>query len=105
LSYWKNKLEGVTALQLPTDFARPAVQSTRGAIEVLHVGKDLNSNLKHLSQQHGATLFMTLMAAFKVLLHRYTGPGRYLHRRWNCRQSPTGSRTTDRIFCKYACVP
>ncbi|MBA2762471.1 MAG: AMP-binding protein, partial [Segetibacter sp.] len=73
LSYWKNKLNGVASLQLPTDYPRPAVQSTRGALSVFTINKELTSGLQQLSMQHGTTLFMTLLAAFKVLLYRYSG--------------------------------
>ena len=71
VSYWKNKLEDVGVLQLPTDHPRPAVQSTRGAITLFTINKSLTTALQSLSQQNGATVFMTLLAAFKVLLYRY----------------------------------
>ncbi|MBC7888346.1 MAG: amino acid adenylation domain-containing protein [Ferruginibacter sp.] len=73
MGYWKNKLQGVVPLQLPTDFARPAVQSRNGAIVNFRISKELSSALQLLSQQQGVTLFMTLLAAFKVLLYRYSG--------------------------------
>ncbi len=73
IGYWKEKLEGVTPLQLPTDHARPLVQSTKGAIASFRIDKEISSKLQLLSQQHGATLFMTLLAAIKVLLYRYSG--------------------------------
>ncbi|WP_342089518.1 condensation domain-containing protein, partial [Dyadobacter sp. OTU695] len=60
-------------LNLPTDYVRPAVQSTRGALLSFELGSDLSSGLQSLSQQHGVTLFMTLLSAFKVLLSRYSG--------------------------------
>ncbi|MBC7888345.1 MAG: amino acid adenylation domain-containing protein, partial [Ferruginibacter sp.] len=73
LGYWKNKLEGVAALQLPTDYPRPSVQSTNGAITGFKLSKELTDQLQSLSRQEGTTLFMTLLAAFKVLLFRYSG--------------------------------
>src|SRR5215204_3525699 len=73
LGYWKNKLEGVTPLQLPLDLPRPAVQSIRGTFESFLIDEELSEALQKLSQQHGATLFMTLLAAFKILLSRYSG--------------------------------
>jgi len=73
IDYWKKKLEGVTPLQLPADFARPVVQSTRGSVVSFKVENDLLAKLKLLSQQQGTTLFMTLLSAFKVLLHNYSG--------------------------------
>ena len=73
LTYWKEKLRDVTVLELPTDYPRPLVQSTRGAVLGFVVDKDLSDQVQQLSQRRGATLFMTLLAAFKVLLHRYSG--------------------------------
>ena len=60
-------------LQLPTDFPRPAIQTTRGATAGFQLSKDIATRVQSFSNQHGATLFMTLLAAFKVLLHRYSG--------------------------------
>ncbi|MEO7583970.1 MAG: amino acid adenylation domain-containing protein [Ferruginibacter sp.] len=73
LTYWKDKLAGVAALQLPCDYARPSVQGTRGAVAVFSVDKELSEQLRLFSRQQGATLFMTLLAVFKVLLYRYSG--------------------------------
>jgi len=73
LDYWKNKLQDVAPLQLPTDYVRPAVLSNRGASKDFFIDKKLSTQLQLLSQQKGTTLFMTLLAAFKVLLHRYSG--------------------------------
>ena len=72
LDYWKNKLDGTAPLHLPVDFPRPLIQSTNGAIASVHFEKELSDQLQGFSQQHGTTLFMTLVAAFKVLLYRYT---------------------------------
>ncbi|WP_414574316.1 condensation domain-containing protein, partial [Nostoc sp. CCY 9925] len=73
LAYWKQQLAGAPqVLELPTDYNRPAVQTFQGASEPLVLPKALSEGLKTLSQQEGVTLFMTLLAAFKVLLHRYT---------------------------------
>ncbi|MGI8635091.1 MAG: amino acid adenylation domain-containing protein, partial [Segetibacter sp.] len=73
LKYWKNKLENVDVLRLPTDFIRPAVRTSRGAKVGFNLTKDLSNQLQTLSQQQATTLFMTLLAAFKVLLSRYSG--------------------------------
>lgn len=74
LAYWKQQLQGaLPALELPTDYARQAVQSLRGARQTLMLPGDLVDRLKALSLQEGCTLFMTLLAAFKVLVHRLTG--------------------------------
>ncbi|MBW4546343.1 MAG: amino acid adenylation domain-containing protein [Symplocastrum torsivum CPER-KK1] len=73
LNYWKQQLRGdLPVLQLPYDRPRPAVQTFRGARQCLTLSKDLTSSLKALSRQEGVTLFMTLLAAFKTLLYRYT---------------------------------
>jgi amino acid adenylation domain-containing protein len=74
LAYWGKQLVGApTVLDLPTDRPRPAVQSFRGAAQGFTVPSSVAARLKAVSQQEGATLFMTLLAAFNVLLHRYTG--------------------------------
>ncbi len=74
LAYWTNKLNGnLPVLELPTDFARPAVQTFNGKIRSLKLGRELTEKLKDLSDKNGVTLYMTLLAAFKVLLHKYTG--------------------------------
>jgi acyl carrier protein len=74
LRYWREKLGGdLPVLELPLDYPRPAVQSYRGASENFAIGEEITSGLKHLSRKNGATLFMTLLAAFKVLLTRYSG--------------------------------
>jgi amino acid adenylation domain-containing protein len=72
LGYWREQLADLPALQLPTDRPRPTVQSYRGAYQSLTLPPSLNSSLKSLSQREGVTLFMTLLAAFQALLHRYT---------------------------------
>ncbi|WP_343745843.1 amino acid adenylation domain-containing protein [Chitinophaga sp.] len=73
LAYWKKKLEGVTLLQLPTDFERPVVRSTRGAVIYMQLDKDLSARVKKMGQQQGVTLFTTLLTALKVLMSRYSG--------------------------------
>ena len=74
LSYWRDKLSGaLPVLELPTDRLRPAIQSQRGASEVLKLPETLSLDLQNFSNEKGVTLFMTLLAAFKVLIHRYTG--------------------------------
>jgi amino acid adenylation domain-containing protein len=73
LGYWRQRLDGVQRLQLPTDRPRREAQSFRGRTETLLIPKALTGAIKALSQREGATLFMTLLAAFEVLLYRYTG--------------------------------
>jgi amino acid adenylation domain-containing protein len=73
LSYWMDTLGGVQPLNLPLDYARPAVQSTKGGMVIHHVNRGLSEGLSALSKAEGVTLFMTLLAGFKVLLYRYSG--------------------------------
>ncbi len=73
LSYWKQQLKDVPVLDLPGAAARSLVQSHRGASQLLELPQRLLDALEELSQQTGVTLFMTLLAAFQTLLHRYTG--------------------------------
>ncbi|QKG84493.1 amino acid adenylation domain-containing protein [Kroppenstedtia pulmonis] len=74
LSYWEEKLGGeLPKLNLPTDRSRPAQMSFRGGVESFTLSRSLTRQLQELSQQEGATLFMTLLAGFQTLLHRYTG--------------------------------
>ncbi len=73
LAYWRKQLHNLPVLQLPSDRPRPAVQTYRGAIYPLQIAPALTQALEALSQQSGASLFMTLLAAFQMLLYRYTG--------------------------------
>ena len=74
LAYWKEQLAGLPPLlELPTDRPRPAVQRYQGAHHSFALSKSLSQALESLSQEEGATLFMTLLAAFQTLLYRYTG--------------------------------
>ncbi len=74
LNYWQQLLTGAPPLlELPTDRPRPSIQTFRGKTQDLQVDRDLTDKIKALSQQSGATLFMTLMAAFATLLYRYSG--------------------------------
>ncbi|MEW6737965.1 MAG: condensation domain-containing protein, partial [Acidobacteriota bacterium] len=73
ISYWKQQLDALPVLQLPTDHPRPAIQSFRGAMQPLFISKETLDVLNALSNQHGTTLFMVLLSAFLTLLHRYTG--------------------------------
>ena len=73
LRYWKERLDGLLPLEMPTDHPRPAVQSTRGGVRVFRIPGELRNKVQELARSSGATLFMTLLAAFKVLLYRYSG--------------------------------
>ncbi|NEP33691.1 amino acid adenylation domain-containing protein [Moorena sp. SIO3B2] len=73
LSYWKQKLQNLPQLQLPKDHPRPPVQTFNGAGIPINIPAALTSKVKQLTQNQGTTLFMTLLAVFKVLLSRYSG--------------------------------
>jgi len=73
LGYWTTKLAArPPALDFPTDRRRPARQSYRGAVEYLDVPPSLYASLRDLGHREGCTLFVTMLAAFKALLHHYT---------------------------------
>nr|WP_042178681.1 non-ribosomal peptide synthetase [Kibdelosporangium sp. MJ126-NF4]CEL13334.1 Siderophore biosynthesis non-ribosomal peptide synthetase modules [Kibdelosporangium sp. MJ126-NF4]CTQ99025.1 Siderophore biosynthesis non-ribosomal peptide synthetase modules [Kibdelosporangium sp. MJ126-NF4] len=73
LKFWREALGGVEPLALPTDHSRPAVRSGRGANHQFSLPAELAAKLVELSRSEGATVFMTLLAAFQVLLGRYSG--------------------------------
>jgi amino acid adenylation domain-containing protein len=73
LDYWRQQLAGLTPLELPTDHPRPPIQTFRGGQRQLLISAELGQQLQELAQQEGVTLFMVLLAAFQVLLARYTG--------------------------------
>ena len=74
LEYWKRQLAGApSALELPTDRSRPAVRTFKGAREFRLLPRSLTGALQALGQAEGVTPFMILLAAFKLLLHRYSG--------------------------------
>jgi amino acid adenylation domain-containing protein len=91
LGYWERQLERVAPLELPVDFIRPAGQRFNG--DTLHAAldADLSRRLKALSAREDVTLFMTLLAAFKVLLYRYTGQEDI------CVGTPVANRTQKEI--------
>jgi len=73
IAYWKERLAGAPArIELPTDRPRPALQTFRGAHQSLVLPKRLKDGFKALGRQEDVTLFMTMLAAFNVLLYRYT---------------------------------
>jgi amino acid adenylation domain-containing protein len=72
LGYWRQQLAELIPLDLPTDRARPAVPGHRGAVLPFSFGVELSGELKALSQRSGVTTFMTLLAAFQLLLSKYS---------------------------------
>ena len=74
LAYWKNQLEGMPErLELPTDRPRPAVQTFEAEVCETSLSAELSEALRRLSRENQATQYMTLLAAFAVLLSRYSG--------------------------------
>ncbi|MEL6864783.1 MAG: amino acid adenylation domain-containing protein [Bacteroidota bacterium] len=73
LLWWEKELLGAASLELPTDFSRPSIQSTRGGHLYFELDAPLTTQIRQLAKGAGATLFMTLLAAFKILLHKYSG--------------------------------
>lgn len=70
--FWRAYLNNVGLLQFPTDRQRPPLQSYRGSRVTVEIPANLVQPLKMLGQQNGCTLFMTLLAVYKTLLHRHT---------------------------------
>ncbi len=88
IDYWKNKLSGMAELlELPADHPRPAQQSYQGNHYEYNLAPELTQALKTFSQQQGSSLFMTLLAAFSVLLYRYSRQNDF------CIGSPIANRT------------
>jgi amino acid adenylation domain-containing protein len=73
LSYWKEQLKEPPILNLASDYPRPVKQSFRGARQPLSLPESLTAAVNELSRREGVTQFMTLLAAFQVLLCRYSG--------------------------------
>ncbi|MGD1912592.1 MAG: amino acid adenylation domain-containing protein [Rivularia sp. (in: cyanobacteria)] len=72
INYWKQQLKNLSVLELPTDNPRKPVQTFSSATESVLISKEILNSLKNLSRKQSVTLFMSALAAFKVLLHRYT---------------------------------
>ncbi|HSN99533.1 MAG TPA: condensation domain-containing protein, partial [Candidatus Nanopelagicales bacterium] len=73
LGYWRARLAGAPPLELPTDRPRSTQHGSRGAEHPVRIPAELGEALSRFAQQRGATLFMTLLAAFQGLLSRYSG--------------------------------
>jgi amino acid adenylation domain-containing protein/thioester reductase-like protein len=72
LDYWHKQLQNIPLLNFPTDYPRPAITTYKGATQSFQLSESLTTAIKALSRQEGVTLFMTLLAAFKALLSRYS---------------------------------
>ena len=74
LDYWRRQLaDAPTALELPTDYARPAARTYEGGRTSVKLDEALVESIKKLSRKENVTLFITLLAAFQTLLYRYSG--------------------------------
>jgi condensation domain-containing protein len=74
LNYWKRQLGGINyPLELPTDYEAQCERAPSGAFRLFLLSQEIGESLKALSCREGVTLFMTLLAAFQTLLHRYSG--------------------------------
>ncbi len=74
LAFWREHLHGAPALlELPTDHPRPALQDYRGDSVECVIDADLTAALRAVSQRHGTTVFMTVLAGWAVLLSRLSG--------------------------------
>jgi amino acid adenylation domain-containing protein len=79
LDYWKQQLINVNPiLELPTDYPRPAIQTYAGKVTSIDLSPQLTADLKALCRQEGATLFMTLLAAFQTLMSRHSGQADFI---------------------------
>ena len=73
LDYWQKRLAGLSKLSLPTDYPRPVMQTFNGSHCMLELPASLIERLKQFSAERNATVFMTLLACFQILLSRYSG--------------------------------
>src|SRR5215470_5272126 len=73
LAYWRKQLENLAPLQLTPDRTRPGADDYAGDRQTFLIPQEVIDGLRRVSRDEGVTLFMTLLAAFQTLLHRYTG--------------------------------
>ncbi len=73
LAFWKKQLDGISVLDLPTDFPRPAIQTYHGTFEEIPIPASIIAAIRSLCRQEQITPFMFYLAIFKILLLRYTG--------------------------------
>ncbi len=72
-AYWKQKLSGLKQFELPTDFPRPAMQTSNGTILSGLLPRPLTHGLKDFSNRQGVTLYTTALATFKMLMWQWSG--------------------------------
>ena len=98
-AYWRQQLAGpLPVLDLPTDFARPAVQSYKGAIKHFDLDPTLTRAVVALGESRGISLYTTLLAAFQVFLGRYSGQDDILVGSPVAGRTRPGSRGADRLL-------
>ncbi len=73
LDYWTRQLSGISPMELPTDRPRPQVRTSTGAVQEFVVSAEVAAQLGELARAQDTTLFTVLLAACKVLLHRWSG--------------------------------
>ncbi len=72
-AYWQQQLQGtLPPLNMPSDYPRPAIQTFRGRVKTIRLSQEITQQITTLSRSQGSTLYMTLLAAYLVLIHRYT---------------------------------
>ena len=98
LSYWKQRLSGISTLDLPTDRALHTIAPHAGASQAVALSTALTAKLKALSRAAGVTLFGTLLAAFQTLLHRYTEHDDIAVGSPVRRSQPDRNRRVDRVL-------
>ena len=105
LAYWLSKLQDdPVLLRLPYDRPRPLQPSYKGDSIIRFFSPDLTRRIKNLARAQGVSVYMLLLAAFKILLHRYSGENQITvgsPRRWT---ADKGTRGTDRLLHQHARV-
>ena len=102
LAYWRDRLAGMTEVELPTDRPRPPVKTWKGDIISALLPKELTNRLQTIAGRHGATLFHLLLAAYKILLRRYSGGTDIARRHADHRAHARRDRADDRGFHQLA---
>ena len=104
VSYWKKELGNeMPTLSLPSDHPRPAAIDFSGDSAGFALPKATVEGLKALSREQGVTLFITLLTAFKMLLHRYAArTGHTVLKFADHQPQPLGARKPDRVFPQHA---
>ena len=97
LAYWKKQLAGVPRLRLPADRPHPPERTFCGARLEFTLDREVLERLERCGRAGGATLFMTLLAAFEVLLHRYSGQGDF------CVGAPVAARAREEAMDRVGC--